>query len=147
VQAAAAPFRLNELGALQFEQLWVELLHLEAGGAESHPWGLSLLLSDGVEVPGGARLEGPALVLVVWLRRGLSPEEDVDRLRRIVSDALASRRERSPRSLLLLTNRPDAEAALPSGVRGAALGPAELWQLYAATPAARFRVPRVLRDL
>ena len=141
---AAAPFRLDELGALQFERLCVELLRLDAGGGESEPWGLSLLLADGVEVPGGARLEGAALVLVVWLRRGLSAEEDVDRLRAIVSNALASRRERSPRSLLLLTNLPEAAAALPSGVRGAAVGPAELWRLYAATPAARFRVPTAL---
>jgi len=135
---AAGDFVLDELGTLQFERLCVELLRLDVDGAESYPWGLSLRLPEGVDAPGAGRLDGPALVLVAWIRPGASAAE---RLHEVVADALGWT---EARSLLLATNLPDAHAALPPGLRGVALGPAELWRLYAAAPAVRFRVPTAL---
>ena len=135
---AAGAFRLDELGTLQFERLCVELLRLDADRGESYPWGLSLPLPEGVDAPGAGRLDGPALVLVAWIRPGAYSAE---RLRDLVADALA---RMEARTVLLATNVADAHAALPPGLPSAALGPAELWQLYAAAPAARFRVPTAL---
>jgi uncharacterized protein YoaH (UPF0181 family) len=135
---AAGDFRLDELGTLQFQRLCVELLRLDPDPAESYPWGLSLRLPEGVDSPGAGRLDGPALVLVAWIRPGASA---VERLRDLVADALAWT---EARSVLLVTNLANAPAALPPGLAAAALGPAELWQLYAAAPAVRFRVPSAL---
>ena len=141
---SAAPFRLDELGTLQFERLCVELLRLETGGADSRPWGLSLVLGDGVGVPGGERLEGPTLVLVVWLRHGSAAPSAQQRLRTVVEDAFDGRGDRPARSLLLLTNVAAARNAVPATVPAVVLGPEELWRLYASAPAVRFRVPSAL---
>jgi hypothetical protein len=141
---SAAPFRLDELGTLQFERLCVELLRLETGGADSRPWGLSLVLGDGVDVPVGGRLEGPTLVLVVWLRHGSTAPSAQQRLRAVVEDAFDGRGDRPARSLLLLSNVAAARNAVPATVAAVVLGPEELWRLYASAPAVRFRVPSAL---
>ena len=135
VVPAAGEFRLDELGTLQFERLCVELLRLDRDRAEAHPWGLSLRLPEGIDAPGAGRLDGPTLVLVVWTRPGSGAAALLGEL---VADALAAT---DARSLLLATN---LDTAPQTGVRSAVLGPAALWELYAAAPAARFRVPTAL---
>jgi len=78
-----SPFRLDELGTLQFERLCVELLGLDAGRLDVRPWGrFSLLIDEGIDVPGSGLLDGPVLVVVAWLRRGSSPARPPFRGRR-----------------------------------------------------------------
>lgn len=141
---AETPFLLDELGALQFERLCLELLRLDAGGMETRPWGLSLLVHDGAVVAGGGRLDGPTLVLVAWIRNGATAASAPLRLRHLVEDALVAWEENPARSLLVLTNVADAAAAAPDDVPSTILGPAELWRLYAADPGVRLRVPSAL---
>ena len=125
-----APFRLDELGSLEFQRLCVELLGLELGGFESRPWGLSLVVDEGA-----AGLPGPALVLVVWCRHC----DAVDRLHDVVQDALAAR-TLEPRSIVVATNVRDTPRAGDALV----LGPDDLWELYRADPVARLRAPSAL---
>ena len=138
-----SPFRLDELGTLQFERLCVELLGLDAGRLHVRPWGrFSLLIDEGIDVPGSGLLDGPVLVVVAWLRRGSSPGAP-DRLHELLLDSLAVWEERPARSLLVLTNVA-APLDLPSEVAATILGPDELWRLYAASPLARLRAPAAL---
>ena len=138
-------FRLDELGALQFERLCVDLLGIEIGGFELRPWGLSLWADEGIDVPGAGRLDGPTLVIVAWIRRGASSPTAPARLRELLLDSLTVwEEERTARTLLVLTN-----VAVPldigrAGVAVTCLGPDELWRLYAASPLARLRAPAAL---
>ena len=141
---APPPFRLDELGTLQFERLCAELLGLDTGGFELRPSGLSLLADEGMAVPGSGRLEGPTLVVVAWIRHGASSPAAPARLRELLLDSLAVWEERPARSLLVLTN---VAAPLDLGRVGVAatfVGPDELWRLYAASPLARLRAPAAL---
>jgi hypothetical protein len=132
-------FRLDELGSLEFQRLCVALLGLELGGIESipfdtRPWGLSLLVDEGL-----AGLEGPALVFAVWDRHcGASQATP-----RLVEDALRDR-PRCVRSLLLATNVQGLSLAPENGLETLVLGPEELWQRFAAAPDARLRAPSAL---
>jgi hypothetical protein len=135
------PFRLDELGTLQFERLCVELLGLDTGGFELRPWGLSLLVEEGMDVPGSGRLGGPTLVIVAWVRHGASAPGAPARLRELLLDSLAVWEERPARTLLVLTN---VAAVLDTGVPATILGPDELWRLYAASPLVRLRAPAAL---
>jgi hypothetical protein len=129
----AAPFRLDELGSLEFQRLCVELLRLDLGGFEARPWGLSLAVDEGA-----AGLAGPTLVLVVWDRRG-----SAERLHHVAHDSLAGQNRRI-RSLLLASNVPGQELRTIAGVDTLVLGPERLWELFASDPRARFRAPSAL---
>ena len=137
------PLRLDELGSVQFERFCAELLDVPREPLDSRPWGTLLLLPHGVDVPGGGALAGPTLVVAAWLRDAGRDAAALARLRAIVED---TRRERpgEPRSLLLLTNVPGADAAVPAGLAAAVLGPAELWALVRARRELRYRVPSLL---
>lgn len=117
-------FRLDELGAMEFERLCVALLGLELGGYEARPWGLSLLERDE---------NGDAtLVLVVWSRQGAAHVEYVIRDARAVHDERLA-------AVVVLTNVAGA------AVYGAdVLGPDELLARFVASPEARFRAPSAL---
>jgi hypothetical protein len=147
-----APYRLDELGWLQFERLCIELLALEAG-LERPQW--TGRADDGLwtVVPGGlvlstrqVRLPGPTLVAVAWAGpdRVASPAVPA-RLRESVAGMLRKARS-SPRSLLLLTNLGhDAEVATEfPELEGVSFGPEELSVILDARPELRRRVPSVL---
>jgi hypothetical protein len=132
----ASPFRLDELGSLEFQRLCVALLDLELGGFETRLWGLSLLVDDGV---GG--LPRPTLVLVVWDRRGASAPSA--RLHDLVEDALADRAQ-PVGSLLVVHNVPGHDLPRLPGVERLVLGPEQLWERFSANASARFRAPSAL---
>ena len=134
--------RLDELGSVQFERFCSELIGLEdVEGADFLPWGFALVRPEGVDVPGGGRLPGPALVLVVWLRHGETSPEAALQLEPIVEHVVAASAT-PPASLLLMTNV--AGAAAPSGVHAVVLGSNELWDVLRSLPELRFRLPFLL---
>ncbi len=134
--------RLDDLGSVQFERFCSELIGLEdVEGADFLPWGFALVRPEGVDVPGGGRLTGPALVLVVWLRHGASSPEAGLQLERIVEHVVAASAT-PPASLLLMTNV--AGAAAPAGAHAVVLGSNELWDVLRARPELRFRLPFLL---
>lgn len=134
--------RLDELGSLQFQRFCGELTGLDgAADAEFLPWGFALVRREGVELPTGGWLPGPALVLVVWLRGGSSSPEAARRLEQIAEHTVASCATPLV-SVLLMTNV--AAAPAPPGVETVTLGPEQLWELLLARPALRFRLPSLL---
>ena len=139
------PFRLDELGTLQFERLCVELLGFDPAAFVLRPWGrFSLVVDEGMDVPGSGRLEGPTLVIVAWLRHGSSSPSAAARLGELLLDSLAIWDERPARSLLVLTNVAAPLDVRRTGVVVTQLGPDELWRLYAVSPLARLRAPAAL---
>jgi uncharacterized protein (DUF1778 family) len=135
-----SPFRLDELGSLEFQRLCVALLGLELGGFEQRSWGLSLLAADGAPAHD---LEGPTLVLVVWERRGAASSIVHRSLRNVVADAFAVW-QHPVRSLLLATNAAIESVDVPDGVTARVLGPDRLWALFRSSPSARLRAPSAL---
>ena len=158
-----ALYRFDELGSFQFERLCAELLELEAD-LPPHRWRKvadrtqSAVLEDGLTVPReGVQLEGPTVVLVVWLSRHRRSTVARRRLPEVTRAALA-REPTLPGSLLIITNGP--RATDDERVRRAlahelpqreirALGEQELGALIDRSPELRFRMPSVLgvRDL
>jgi hypothetical protein len=143
-------YTLDELGWLQFERLCAELLELDArigldgwrGRADESV--RTTLAAEGLTVPGtDARLAGPTLVAVTWVRP-LRRENVAERLEREAAAAPGAA------SLLLLTNLDLARHEvgwIETAVRPlevAALGRAELSALVDARPDLRRRVPSVL---
>jgi hypothetical protein len=138
-----APYRFDELGRFQFELLCQELLR-RSSGASIAEWravrrGTALAIPDGVDVPGGRRLEGPALVVAAW-RRAVGEKDSVFVT---IRQARELWRRLTFRSLLVLatvrtsTTRPDDLDAVW-------LGPEELSALVADSWELRLRCPAVL---
>ncbi len=150
-----APYRLDELGWLQFERLCDLVLAQEAGLGEV-TWrgradrGRVALLDDGVVIErAGVRLPGPVAVAVVWVRP--SPSEK-DRLTRVVTGAWAVPSELGFwfERVLVLTNL-DAREARSALVERfgwerefAVLGAGELGESLDRHPALRAAMPSVL---
>jgi len=159
------PYRLDELGWLQFERLCGLVLAQEAGAVDV-TWhgradrGRVSLLDDGIVLEqAGIRLAGPLAVAVVWVRPSASPTE---RLRDLVTGVWALPAELGfwfPR-VLVLTNlhREAAEAGLherfderfgEAKQQFVVLGSHELGQSLDRHPGIRSAMPSVLglRDL
>jgi hypothetical protein len=134
--------RLDELGSVQFQRFCSELIGVEeVEDADFLPWGFSLLRREGIVLPGGGRLPGPALVLVVWLRRRAFPPAAAEQVERIATQAVSGSTV-PPASMLLMTNV--AGAAAPSDLEAVVLGANELWEALSARPELRFRLPFLL---
>jgi hypothetical protein len=141
------PYRFEELGWLQFEQLCKELVQLSSG-ASSEEWhslasGSALVLAEGGFVPGNGRtLPGPTVVLIAWLRR---PREwEAPRLlERAVQQAFDEWPRIRARSLLVLTNASLDGIPMPE-VEVATLGPDELSTLVSRSWPLRLKLPFVL---
>ncbi len=134
------PYRLDDLGWLQFERLCAEVLELGAerwrGRADR---GRVAVVPEGVPAPlGGNRIPGPALVVAAWARPAQVSW---------IEEAVRSARRDEPgtRSLLLVTNAPPP----PPHEGLVVLGPRELGVILDAHPELRLRLPSVLgvRDL
>jgi hypothetical protein len=142
----ARAYRFDELGWLQFDFLCSNLLELGSVVWERRDYGRVGLVADGVVVPGGGiRLEPPTLVVVAWLRPGVSRSH---RLRRLVRSELR-RAPAAARSVLLLTNVKTTSAMENVRVPVEQLGTDELSALLDAGTELRLRVPSVLgiRDI
>jgi len=113
------PYRLDELGWLQFERLCAEIL----GGAGP-------IVDEGLE-----GLPGPTLVVIAWVRR---TAHRARQLRNIVARARDEWAYAAPRSVMVLTNV--AEGVDVDRI----LGPRELTEIVASRPELRLRVPSVL---
>jgi hypothetical protein len=134
--------RLDELGSVQFQRFCSELIGVEeVEDADFLPWGFSLLRREGIVLPGGGRLPGPALVLVVWLRRWTFPPVAAEQVERIAAQAVAGSAV-PPASMLLMTNVDGA--AGPPDLEVVVLGADELWEALRARPELRFHLPFLL---
>ena len=139
----AAPYRLDELGWLQFEQLCSEVL--AASGVDPKSWHgdadrlRSARVTWRIDTPWLTRpVRAPAIAFVTWIRTA----GDRERLRQ----ALLQEAGRQP--VVVLTN--DDSAAHGFDEREVqVIGPRELGEVLDASPAIRRRVPFVLgvRDL
>ena len=137
------PYRLDELGWLQFEQLCTELL--AANGVDRDRWHgqadrlRTVRVTWPIDAPWLRRpVRAPALVVAAWIRG----RSDRLRLERAV------REEADRESLVVLTN----DAGLEPGLEGSDVqvaGPLQLGAALDASPEVRRRVPFVLgvRDL
>jgi hypothetical protein len=155
-----APYRLDELGWLQFERL-CELVLAHEAGLEEVTWrgradrGRVALLDDGVVFKRtGLRVAGPLAVAVVWVRSSPSP---VERRADLVTGAWAVPSELGFwfDRVLVLTNLDADEAQEALGHRLGSerqfvvLGADELGESLDHHPAVRAAMPSVLglRDL
>jgi hypothetical protein len=157
---ATGPYRLDDLGWLQFERLCELVLGHEAG-LEEVTWrgradrGRVALLDDGVVLRRTRlRLPGPMAVVVVWVRP--SPSQ-IERLGDLVTGAWAVPSELGFwfDRVLVLTNLDSGEARevlarrLGSETQFSVLGAGELGDSLDHLPAVRAAMPSVLglRDL
>jgi hypothetical protein len=152
-----SPYRLDELGWLQFERLGMGLLAVEAGLEHAH-WtgradeGLWTVVPPGLVLSTGkVRLRGPTLVVVAWIPPArVAPRSVSAALHAAVAGGLGAVQSSPPRSLLLITNLGDDGNAIRevaeqfSDLERASLGARELGVILDARPELRRRVPSVL---
>ena len=153
--SVSAPYRLDELGWLQFERLCGLVLEHEAGLAQLTWRGrgdrgrVALVDSDVVLGSGLGQLAGPAAVAVLWVREAPSAP---DRVEHLLAGALAVPSELGGwfERVLVLTNL-DGESARRElaqrfgGVRQfVVLGTRELGEVLDRRPEVRAAMPSVL---
>jgi hypothetical protein len=139
-------YRFDDLGWLQFVRLCSLFLDSELDW-EERDRGRVALAADGLRPPGDdARLEGPTLVLVVWLPHD---ESGPIVLRRRVAEEVERASPRRPRSVLVLTNAVTGGGDALAPVPVTTLGPERLGTLVDASSDVRVTLPFVLgiRDL
>ncbi len=139
-------YRFDELGWLQFVRLCSLLLDGELDW-EDRDRGRVALAADGLRPPGDdARLEGPTLVLVVWLPHD---ESGPIVLPRRVAEEVERAPPRRPRSVLVLTNAVSGDGDALARLPVTTLGPERLGALVDASSDVRVTLPFVLgiRDL
>jgi hypothetical protein len=157
---AIAPYRLDELGWLQFERLCGMVLAEEAGVREVTWLGradrgrVAMVDTDVVLERAGLRLRGPLAVAVVWVRPSLARPE---RLTHLFAGCWSVRSELGVwfDRVLVLTNLDDrdAEEALARHFveveQFAVIGAVELGESLDRNPSLRAAMPSVLglRDL
>jgi hypothetical protein len=153
--ASTSPYHFDELGSVQFARVCAEILSLLCGvPAErwTHPLGRlpSATLFDDLADPSGRVLPGPVLAVSAWATA------DHPALAALRNNVLRSETldGQIPRSLLVLTNRPEIVRASPGTLPGkppvvASLGPEDLGRLIDHHAELRFRMPSLLgvRDL
>lgn len=158
--ATAPPYRLDELGWLQFERLCELVLEREAGLTDLTWLGsadgarVAVVDRDVVLDPPAARLTGPFAVAVLWVRPGPSP---ANRLERLFAGARSINYELAdpPERVLVLTNLDarEAEPALAQRfgelTQHVVLGAREFGRSLDRRPELRAALPSVLglRDL
>lgn len=159
----SSPYRLGELGWLQFERL-CELVLTAVGGGSDHRWigradrGRVTVIDAGKQIAfAGTRVVGPAAVLVIYLREGAAVAGSRGaRLSPFSVSLLRVLEEFEPllgERIVLLTNLDRepicAELAPLGGERLTVIGAAEIAACLDAHPWVRAAMPSVLgvRDL
>jgi len=157
-----APYRLDQLGWLQFERLCTLVLELSEG-APKLAWhgraddARAAWIEEPLELAGHARIPAPALVAVVWVPERPLLRERLTELATRVSALAAGQGARTPGRIVVLTNLDGDRArrtlvaldVVAGARRVAVVGAAELGALLDRDPRVRAALPSVLglRDL
>jgi hypothetical protein len=156
--AAGSPYRLDELGWLQFDRLSALLLEAEAGLEDlvwqGHSDGCRVAVADGVRLPEHAiRLDGVVTIAAVWVRDHERPDVQLSDFT-LRAEAVIAESPGSPALIVTNIDRELAAIALEARALDATgpvviLGAGEIAASLDRDPGMRLAMPSVLglRDL